>query len=82
MNLSNNANTVTDDPLQLLTWLSQLDPKLRHQDVRDRRVEKCWEWLLQTEEFTRWRDLGGEDEGDETVLFCHGDPEVGKTFIR
>ena len=37
---------------------------------------------MQTEEFRRWRGLRAESEGDRAVLFCYGNPGVGKTFIR
>ena len=88
-NFSNNNNSfniqnnygVADDRSQLLAWLSPLDPRLRHQDIRERRVGDVGEWLMQTEEFRSWRD-SREDEGDKAVLFCHGAPGVGKTFIR
>ena len=45
---------ITDDRSQLLSWLSPLDPKSRHQDIQDGRVENIGEWLLQTEEFRNW----------------------------
>ena len=35
-----------------------------------------------TEEFRRWCRLGREGESDRGVLFCYGNPGVGKTFIR
>ena len=89
-NFSNNRNsfnvwnnyTIADDRSGLLTWLSPLDPGLRHCDIQERRVNNVGEWLMGTEEFKRWRGLGGEGEGDEAVLFCYGNPGVGKTFIR
>jgi len=31
--------TVADDRSNILTWLSPIDPKFRHQDIRDRRIE-------------------------------------------
>jgi len=37
---------------------------------------------MRTEEFRRWCGLGGEGQGDKAVLFCYGNPGVGKTFIR
>ena len=74
--------TVTDDRPQILTWLSPLDPRLRHQDIQERRVENIGEWLMQTEEFRSWHDEGGEGEGDKAVLFGYGDPGAGKTFMR
>ena len=78
-----NNYTVADDRSQLLAWLSPLEPNLRHRDIRDQRVHNVGEWLMQTEEFRRWCRLGREGEDDKAVvLFCHGDPGVGKTFIR
>ena len=77
-----NNCTTADDQSQILTWLSPLEPRLRHQDIRDRRVENVGEWLLQTEQFRSWYAGSGGGESDNVVLFCYGDPGVGKTFIR
>ena len=77
-----NNFTVADDRSEILTWLSPLDPKLRHQDIQSRRAENVGEWLLRTEEFKSWY-AGSEGSGcDNAVLFCYGDPGVGKTYIR
>ena len=80
LNVWNNY-TITDDRSQLLAWLSPLEPKLRHRDIQERRVDDVGEWLMHTEEFRRWCHWS-EDEGDKAVLFCYGAPGVGKTFIR
>ena len=80
-NSYNNVWNYTDGRSQLLAWLSPLEPSLRHQDIRERRVRGIGEWLLQTKEFRSWRAGSGEDESDGAVLFGHGDPGVGKTFI-
>ena len=77
-----NNCTIADDWSQILTWLSPLEPRLRHQDIRDRRVENVGEWILQTEEFRSWHAGSGGGESDDAVLFCYGDPGVGKTYIR
>jgi len=77
-----NSDTSTDDRSQLLTWLSPLDPALRHWDIQERRVNDVGEWLLETKNFRRWCGLGREGDGESAVLFCYGDPGVGKTFIR
>ena len=79
LNVWNNY-TVADDRSQLLTWLSPLEPRLRHRDIQERRVDNIGEWLMQTEEFRSWHDENGE--GDKAVLFGYGDPGAGKTFIR
>ena len=81
VNVSNNF-TVADDRSNILAWLSPLDPKSRHQDIQDRRVENIGEWLLETEEFRSWYVGSGGDESDNGVLFCYGNPGVGKTYIR
>ena len=80
VSVSNNFTT-TDDRSNILAWLSPLDPKSRHRDIQDRRVEDVGEWLLKTEEFRSWHAGGGEGESDDAVLFCYGDPGVGKTYI-
>jgi len=74
--------TVADDRSNILAWLSPLDPKIRHQDVREKRVENIGEWVLQTEDFRGWCAGSGRGECDKPVLFCYGDPGVGKTYIR
>ena len=80
-NVCNNYN-VTDDRSQLLTWLSPLDPGLRHGNIQERRVNGVGEWLMGTEEFREWCGLGEKREVGKAVLFCYGNPGVGKTFIR
>jgi len=87
-NITNSYNRVwnncaiTDGGDQLLTWLSPLEPRLRHQGIQDNRVEDVGKWLLQTEEFRSWYAGSGGGESDNAVLFCYGDPGVGKTYIR
>ena len=82
LNTTVNNFSVADDRSDILAWLSPLEPRLRHQDIRDQRVEDVGEWLLQTEEFRSWCAGSGGDESDNAVLFCYGDPGVGKTYIR
>jgi len=82
LNTTNIKFTVADDRPNILAWLSPLDPKLRHQDIRDRRVENIGEWLLQTEEFKSWYAGSEGDKSGDAVLFCYGDPGVGKTYMR
>ena len=76
-NVWNNC-TIADDRSQLLAWLSPKEPKIRHRNIQEQRVDNVGEWLMQTEEFRTWRDYRGESEGDNAVLFCYGDPGVGK----
>jgi len=77
-----NNYTIADDRSQLLAWLSPLEPKIRHRDIQEHRVDNVGEWLMQTEEFRTWHGGRGEGEGGNAVLFCYGAPGVGKTFIR
>ena len=77
---NNTTITYADERAKLLNWLSPLQPRVRHNDVRGRREDCIGEWFLQTDEFRRWRDAKGEF--DKTTLFCSGNPGVGKTFLR
>ena len=77
----NNINAA-EDQSKILAWLSPLNPGVRHQDIRNSRIEKVGEWVLDTEEFKTWYTSSGGGGPDNAVLFCYGDPGVGKTFIR
>ena len=74
--------TVADDRSQLLAWLSPLEPRLRHKTIQESRAKGVGEWVLGTEEFRNWYTSSGGGDSDKAVLFCYGDPGVGKTFIR
>jgi len=79
-NISVNNTFNAPDDAQLLHWLSPLEPRNRHQDVRNDRFDGVGDWLLETREFLQWR--GGEIGAGEAVLFCSGNPGVGKTYLR
>ena len=84
-NINNSYNTNTnifqsDEDAEIMRWLSPLEPGNRHHGVRTNRFEGVGDWLLETSEFRRWR--GDEGGADEAVLFCYGDPGVGKTYLR
>ena len=71
-----------DHRSRLLTMLSPSKAGLQHGEIQECRVNGVGEWLIQTEEFRRWNGIEGKGGGDEAVLFCYGDPGVGKTLIR
>ena len=76
------AGPATPPPSELCGqagWVGTLDPSLKHQDLRSSRVEGLGDWLLRREEFLNWNT--GEDGVASPVLFCYGDPGVGKTHI-
>ena len=80
-NVTNSYNTTfVDENPQILAWLSPLEPRLRHQDVRTRRLDGLGNWFLQKEDFISWR--GGEDGSTMATLFCSGAPGAGKTYLR
>ena len=78
-NVWNNCE-ISDEKRQILEWLSPMVPRERHQAVRDGRVDGIGNWLIGTSEFERWHT--SEDQVVNPVLFCHGDPGVGKTYLR
>jgi len=65
---------------QILKWLSPLEPQQRHQGVRTDRLDGVGNWVLESTEYRKWRDA--EDGCAEQVLFCEGNPGVGKTYVR
>ena len=82
-NSNNIVNFITEidaEGRQILQWLSPLEPQQRHQGVRADRLHGVGNWVLETSEFKKWRDA--EDGCAEQVLFCHGNPGVGKTYVR
>ena len=77
-----NLSFGTDERAEILAWLSPLEPRLRHQDIRAYRVKDVGDWLLQTEEYQNWFNGVHGGEPNNSTLFCYGDPGVGKTYIR
>jgi len=70
----------SDEDAQIMRWLSPLEPNNRHQAVRTDRLGGVGDWLLEVSEFREWRD--SEGGADKTVVFCSGNPGVGKTYLR
>jgi len=68
-----------DEKRPILEWISPFASRERHQVVRNSRVEKVGDWLLCHESFSTWRT--SDDRTAKPVLFCHGNPGVGKTYI-
>ena len=70
-----------DQRCQILAWLSLLEPRLQHYDIRDRRAENVGEQLLQSEEFRSWCAGSGDGESNSATFFCYADPEVEQTLL-
>ena len=81
-NINNTTITLnkTDEDNRIKQWLSPLEPRYRHQSVQTGRVNGVGSWLLGKNEFRGWS--GDQRVPKKAVLFCHGDPGVGKTYIR
>lgn len=80
-NVTNSYNTTcVHESDQILAWLSPLEPRQRHQNVRARRLDGLGDWFLQKDSFINWRD--GEDGSSMAPLFCFGAPGAGKTYLR
>jgi len=71
-----------DERAEILTWLSPLEPRIRHEDIGGHRVEHVGDWLFLTEEYQNWFNGIRGGESDNSALLCYGAPGVGKTFIR
>ena len=80
-NVLNNCDiSVTDEKRAILEWLSPLEPRERHHAIGMNRMSGVGDWLLITNEFIQWKE--GDEGTAKPVLFCYGDPGVGKTYLR
>ena len=70
----------SDEDAKIMGWVSPLESENRHHSLRTDRFGGAGDWLSGTEEFREWN--GGEGGADRAVLFCSGDPGVGKTHLR
>jgi len=69
-----------DADARVMEWLSPLEPENRHRGVPIDRFDGIGDWLLETSEFREW--MWGEGGAEKAVLFCSGNPGVGKTYLR
>ena len=69
---------MADEKSEILARLSPLEPQIRHQGARTRRVGEVKDSLLQTQEYRNW--FGGVHEGksDGSVLFYYEGPRLEK----
>ena len=74
-----NTFYAADEDAKIMHWLSPLETNKRHQSVRTDRFDGVGDWLLETAKFREWRE--SEDGADKAVLFCSGNPGVGKTYL-
>ena len=80
-NINNSFNTyMSDEDARIMRWLSPLEPNNRHQSVRTDRFDGVGDWFIETNEFQEWSC--GKSGADKAVLFCSGNPGVGKTYLR
>ena len=81
-NISGSFNTIktSGEDERIMRWLSPLEPNKRHEGVSSERFGGVGDWLLEVSEFREWR--GNEGGVDTAVLFCSGNPGVGKTYLR
>ena len=80
INSFNNTFNMSEEDGQIMRWLSPLEPNKRHQGVRTDRFSGVGGWILEMREFREWRD--SEGGADKAILFCSGNPGVGKTYLR
>ncbi|KAI9802247.1 MAG: hypothetical protein M1825_002968 [Sarcosagium campestre] len=67
-----------EEERRILDWLSRVDFKNKQDDIASKRHCGTGSWLLESGAFVNWYD-GSASSGN--ILWCPGDPGVGKTFI-
>ncbi|RPA96255.1 hypothetical protein L873DRAFT_1811658, partial [Choiromyces venosus 120613-1] len=80
-NTFNLTFTLSDEDAEIMRWISPLEPQHRHQGVRTERFGGVGDWLLEMKEFRDWRTRRSDGVTDQAVLFCFGNPGVGKTYL-
>jgi hypothetical protein len=61
----------------VLTWIYESDHDFKHGKTRRERVKGSCAWLFERQEYQKWYS----DTGTDRVLWCHGKPGAGKTFV-
>jgi hypothetical protein len=61
----------------ILSCISKLEHDQKHHAVRSPRVEGTGSWLLERQEYVRWRD----DVSTSNILWCHGIQGSGKSVL-
>ena len=73
---------IADESPEIMQWLSPLDSRGRHHNlsIRTARLDDVGNWFLETMEFRECKS--NEGGADKAILFCCGNPGVGKTYPR
>ncbi|OAL05343.1 hypothetical protein IQ06DRAFT_185824, partial [Phaeosphaeriaceae sp. SRC1lsM3a] len=61
----------------ILEWLYASTYDSKHKKTKRERVKGSGTWLLERQEYQKWYS----DTGTDQVLWCHGKPGAGKTFV-
>ena len=70
---------VENERKELVSWLSLLEPDLRHVDVKAKRSEGTGVWFLNVQTFIAWSTFEGIR--NYRVLLGFGAPGAGKTTL-
>lgn len=82
-NIENSFNTIvnySDEDAKIMHWICPLESNTRYQGLRTDRFGAIGGWLFGTWEWREWR--GCEGKANKPILFCCGNPGVGKTYLR
>lgn len=63
--------------IDVLRWLYASSYDSKHKKTRRERVKGSGAWLLKKQEYQEWYS----DTSSTQLLWCHGKPGAGKTFI-
>lgn len=66
-----------EPPFNVLEWLYVSSYDSKHRKTKRERVKRSCAWLFDRQEYKNWYHENGTDR----VLWCHGKPGAGKTFV-
>ncbi|RPA71142.1 hypothetical protein BJ508DRAFT_232451 [Ascobolus immersus RN42] len=69
----------TERRKEIENWLGSLDYSTIQQEKVEKRAPGTGEWILEEPNYVAWKSRASES--NKKVLWCHGVPGVGKSFI-
>ncbi|KAI5814540.1 hypothetical protein BZA77DRAFT_222936, partial [Pyronema omphalodes] len=66
---------------EILQWISPLDPRKKHEDLKSKRLEDTGAWFLNSPKFKTWLHGTALDKDFNPVLACYGIPGAGKSVM-
>lgn len=81
--LMKSSQQLTGEPHQELALLTRFDPRGRHRQIRNVRIDEACSWLPKSQAFQTWQTATdtGQNFHSKSVLWCYGKAGSGKSVL-